>query len=53
VRAFEQPVNLEDGDDVFYRPVFTVGRTRHWQLRDEHAARLRAYLPDRVKQVLR
>lgn len=44
VRGVEQPVNLEDGDDVFYWPFLVVGLASAWQLTDEMAAKLREYL---------
>jgi len=44
VRAVEQPVNLEDGDDVEYWPFMVVGLAQPWQLTDEMAANLREYL---------
>lgn len=44
VRGVEQPVNLEDGDDVFYWPFMVVGLASAWQLTDAMAASLREYL---------
>ena len=44
VRAVEQPVNLDDGDDVFYWPFMIVGLAQAWQLTDAQAAKLREYL---------
>jgi Domain of unknown function (DUF4159) len=44
VRAVEQPVNLDDGDDVDYWPFLLVGLAQAWQLTDEQAANLREYL---------
>jgi hypothetical protein len=44
VRGVEQPVNLEDGDDVKYWPFLVVGLASAWELTDEMAANLRAYL---------
>jgi hypothetical protein len=44
VRAVEQPINLEDGDDVDYWPFMVVGLAQAWQLTDEMAANLREYL---------
>jgi hypothetical protein len=44
VRSVEQPVNLEDGDDVYYWPFLVVGLADNWQLTEEHAAALREYL---------
>jgi hypothetical protein len=44
VRAVEQPVNLDDGDDVDYWPFLIVGLAQAWQLADSQAANLREYL---------
>lgn len=44
VRAVEQPVNLEDGDDVYFWPIMIVGLASPWRLTDEMAAKLRDYL---------
>ncbi|HEU4623799.1 MAG TPA: DUF4159 domain-containing protein [Steroidobacteraceae bacterium] len=44
VRAVEQPVNLDDGDDVDYWPFLLVGLAQAWQLTDSQAANLREYL---------
>jgi hypothetical protein len=44
VRAVEQPVNLDDGDDVHYWPVLIVGLAQAWRLTDSQAATLREYL---------
>jgi hypothetical protein len=44
VRAVEQPVNLDDGDDVDYWPFLIVGLAQAWQLTDSQAANLREYL---------
>jgi hypothetical protein len=44
VRAVEQPVNLDDGDDVDYWPFIIVGLAGSWQLTDSQAATLREYL---------
>jgi len=44
VRGVEQPVNLEDGNDVDYWPFLVVGLASAWQLTDEMAATLREYL---------
>ncbi len=44
VRAVEQPVNLDDGGDVFYWPFMIVGLASPWQLTDDQAANLRKYL---------
>ncbi len=44
VRAVEQPVSLDDGDDIFYWPFLVAGLAQSWQLSDEQAAKLRDYL---------
>jgi hypothetical protein len=44
VRAVEQPVNLEDGDDVHYWPFLVAGLARSWRLSDQQAASLREHL---------
>ena len=44
VRAVEQPVNLDDGDDVDYWPFIIVGLAQAWALTDSQAANLREYL---------
>jgi hypothetical protein len=44
VRSVEQPVNLEDGDDVFNWPYLIVGLAGSWNLDDEMVAKLRDYL---------
>ncbi len=44
VRGVEQPVNLDDGDDVYYWPFMVVGLAWAWQLTDDQAAKLREYL---------
>jgi hypothetical protein len=44
VRSVEQPVNLEDGDDVFDWPYLIVGLPGFWELTDEHTDKLRDYL---------
>jgi hypothetical protein len=44
VRGVEQPVNLDDGDDVDYWPFIIVGLAMSWQLTDSQAANLREYL---------
>ncbi len=44
VRGVEQPVNLEDGDDVHYWPFLVAGLAGSWNLSDEQAARLREHL---------
>lgn len=44
VRSVEQPVNLEDGDDVFDWPYLVVGLPGYMELPDESVAKLREYL---------
>jgi hypothetical protein len=44
VRAVEQPVNLEDGDDVYHWPFLVAGMAQSWELSDAQAAKLRDYL---------
>jgi len=44
VRSVEQPVNLEDGDDVFDWPYLMVGLAGYWDLDDEMVLKLREYL---------
>jgi hypothetical protein len=44
VRSVEQPVNLDDGDDVYNWPFLIVGLPGSWNLTDEQAAKLRDYL---------
>jgi Domain of unknown function (DUF4159) len=44
VRSVEQPVNLEDGDDVFNWPWLAAGEMGDWLLTDAQAAKLRDYL---------
>ena len=44
VRSVEQPVNLDDGDDVFEWPWLYAVEVGHWNLTDEQAAKLREYL---------
>jgi len=43
-RSVEQPVNLEDGDDVFNYPWMAAGEMGDWYLNEEMAAKLRDYL---------
>jgi len=44
VRSVEQPVNLDDGDDVFHWPFLMAGLPGSWDLSDAQAAKLREYL---------
>jgi hypothetical protein len=44
VRSVEQPVNLEDGDDVFHWPFLIVGLAGYWNLDDDMVVKLREYL---------
>lgn len=44
VRSVEQPVNLDDGDDVYYWPFLFAGEMGDWLLTDSQAAKLRDYL---------
>jgi len=44
VRSVEQPINLEDDDDVFHWPFMISGLVGAWELTDEQAAKLREYL---------
>ncbi|MEP7314654.1 MAG: DUF4159 domain-containing protein [Pseudomonadota bacterium] len=44
VRSVEQPVSLDDGDDIFYWPFLVAGLAQSWQLTDKQAATLREYL---------
>jgi hypothetical protein len=44
VRSVEQPVNLEDGDDVFDWPYLIVGLAGSWDLDDQMVIKLRDYL---------
>jgi hypothetical protein len=41
---FEQPVNLDDGDDVFHWPWLYAVEVGHWDLTDAQAHKLRDYL---------
>lgn len=43
-RSVEQPVNLNDGEDVYYWPFLMVGLAGYWDLSDAQAAKLRDYL---------
>jgi len=44
VRSVEQPVNLEDGDDVFNWPWLYAVQTGEWNLTDAQAKQFREYL---------
>lgn len=44
VRSVEQPVSLDDGNDIFYWPFLVAGLAQSWQLSDAQAATLREYL---------
>jgi hypothetical protein len=44
VRAVEQPVSLDDGDDIYYWPFLVAGMAQSWELSDAQAAKLRDYL---------
>lgn len=44
VRSVEQPVNLDDGDDVYDWPFMVVGLPGMWELTDDQVAKLRDYL---------
>jgi hypothetical protein len=44
VRSVEQPVNLDDPDDVFNWPFLIVGMPSSWDLTDSQAGTLREYL---------
>ena len=43
-RSVEQPVNLDDPDDVFYWPWLCAGEMGDWKLTDSQAKTLREYL---------
>jgi len=43
-RSVEQPVNLDDGDDVFNWPWLCAGEMGDWKLTDAQAKKLREYL---------
>ncbi len=43
-RSVEQPVNLDDGNDVFYWPWLYAVEVGTWDLSDAQAAKLREYL---------
>ena len=44
VRPVEQPINLDDGDDVYDYPFLMAGEMGDWLLTDDQAAKLRDYL---------
>ncbi len=44
VRSVEQPVNLDDGDDVFDWPFLVAGLPGMWDLTDAQVEKLRSYL---------
>src|SRR5215471_11239080 len=44
VRSVEQPVNLDDGDDVFNWPWIYAVEVGHWDITEAQAAKLREYL---------
>ena len=44
VRSVEQPVNLDDGDDVYNWPWLAAGEMGDWLLTPNQAAKLREYL---------
>ena len=44
VRSVEQPVNLEDGDDVYNWPWLYAVQVGQWSLTDSQAKQLREYL---------
>lgn len=43
-RSIEQPVNLDDGNDVYNWPWLVAGEMGDWTLTDSQASRLRDYL---------
>ena len=43
-RSLEQPVNLDDGDDVFNWPFLCAGEMGDWKLTDSQITKLRDYL---------
>ena len=43
-RSVEQPVNLDDGNDVYYWPWLYAVEVGHWDLTDAQAKKLRDYL---------
>jgi hypothetical protein len=44
VRAVEQPVSLDDGNDIYYWPFLVAGLAMSWNLSERQAATLREYL---------
>ena len=44
MRSIEQPVNLDDGDDVYNWPWLNAGEMGDWKLTDDQAKKLRDYL---------
>lgn len=44
VRSVEQPVNPDDGDDIYYWPYLHVGMPGSWDLTYEQAEKIRDYL---------
>ncbi len=44
VRGVEQPINPDDGGDLYYYPFMVVGLAQAWQLTDAQAAKIREYL---------
>jgi hypothetical protein len=44
VRSVEQPVDLDDGDDVYNYPWLYAVEVGHWQLTDEQAKKMREFL---------
>ncbi len=44
VRSVEQPVNFDDGDDVFNWPWLYAVEVGHWNLTDAQAQKMREYL---------
>jgi hypothetical protein len=44
IRSVEQPVNLDDGNDVYNWPWLYAVQTGRWNLTDDQAAKLRDYL---------
>jgi hypothetical protein len=44
VRSVEQPVNPDDGDDIFFWPYLHVSMPGSWSLTDSQTAKIRDYL---------